>query len=798
MAFKRTLLSTHCLLALTAGSWSVVTLATLTDQPPIIMGAEDLTFSDIAITATGTVRGIEIYNPAHSAHGSITLSNSTVSAEQGDAIYLLDGDAILDNVGLLSEAGKGIDVNNYSNAKVSNSQITTHGTYGDGIWLAQADTTLSLSNSTITTDGAVAHALNAQYGKATFNDSVLSTSGSGSYGLHSENEVSGSGNTITTQGTSGIGVFAARGGVISLTNTTITTSGDSAAGLLAYPGSTINGDGLTVTTRGSDAAAGWVREGNLNLSNSQLSANGSGGIGLLVTSGISGIVSDITLDNTQVSSSGNVLQGNSNALAAVTASNGSVLTGNVRTDTTSRIALTLNRGSSLAGAVTGLDSFSIDGSSSWWLNGDSSLNQLNNNGTVTFSDATSGFNTLALSTLSGNGSFVMNSDIAALSADRIDVSGDISGSHLLSVKNSGAEPSAPDGIVTLVTSGGGAGVFRLAGGAVDAGAYSYGLQKSGNNWVLAAKTNSGGTLLPSPTAASALGLVNAIPTAWYSELSTLRSRLGEVREGNREGGAWVQTRGSKTRVDNQAGVAYQQNQQSVTLGVDSARAVESGQVINGLFSGISNSDLDFKGGSTGSINSFYLGAYSSWLHQDGWFTDSVLKLNNYNARANAVMSDGERSKGGFSVPALGLSFEAGRKLQLDDGWFVEPSAQLSTLWAKSDSFRFNNGLAARSGTARSQQVALHGVVGKSVTLSQGAQLTPWVRLSAIQELENNNRMTLNDQRFNNDLAGTRAEMTLGMSAQLQPDLQLYTEATTSKGRHISSPWNAAFGVRWSW
>ncbi|KGT92662.1 autotransporter outer membrane beta-barrel domain-containing protein [Enterobacter cancerogenus] len=58
--------------------------------------------------------------------------------------------------------------------------------------------------------------------------------------------------------------------------------------------------------------------------------------------------------------------------------------------------------------------------------------------------------------------------------------------------------------------------------------------------------------------------------------------------------------------------------------------------------------------------------------------------------------------------------------------------------------------------------------------------------------------TLNDQRFSNDLAGTRAEMTWRMPAQLQPDLQLYTAAATSKGRHMNSPLNAAFGVRWSW
>ncbi len=77
--------------------------------------------------------------------------------------------------------------------------------------------------------------------------------------------------------------------------------------------------------------------------------------------------------------------------------------------------------------------------------------------------------------------------------------------------------------------------------------------------------------------------------------------------------------------------------------------------------------------------------------------------------------------------------------------------------------------------------------GQVTDLIPGAQLTPWVRLSAIQELENNNRMTLNDQRFSNDLAGTRAEMTWRMPAQLQPDLQLYTEAATSKARHMNIP-----------
>ncbi|AZP69641.1 autotransporter outer membrane beta-barrel domain-containing protein [Pseudomonas poae] len=60
-----------------------------------------------------------------------------------------------------------------------------------------------------------------------------------------------------------------------------------------------------------------------------------------------------------------------------------------------------------------------------------------------------------------------------------------SGNHTLIVADSGHEPSAADGRLLLVDTNGGSAKFDLYGGHVDAGAFRYGLQQEGDDWVLA-------------------------------------------------------------------------------------------------------------------------------------------------------------------------------------------------------------------------------------------------------------------------------------------------------------------------
>lgn len=100
-----------------------------------------------------------------------------------------------------------------------------------------------------------------------------------------------------------------------------------------------------------------------------------------------------------------------------------------------------------------------------------------------------GYQNLTIDNLSGSGIFTLNTDLANQQSDQIIINGLVEGSHKLDVKDSGNEPQAANGKVTLVkTSGNGEAQFSLLNrDYVDAGAYRYRLSKEQNDWVLSNK-----------------------------------------------------------------------------------------------------------------------------------------------------------------------------------------------------------------------------------------------------------------------------------------------------------------------
>ena len=100
------------------------------------------------------------------------------------------------------------------------------------------------------------------------------------------------------------------------------------------------------------------------------------------------------------------------------------------------------------------------------------------------------FQTLTVGNLSGTGNFTLNTDLANQQSDKIVVTGSDSGSFGLNINDSGNEPNAANGKVTLVETVTGTAQFALLGkDYVDAGAYRYRLNQEGNNWVLSNKAN---------------------------------------------------------------------------------------------------------------------------------------------------------------------------------------------------------------------------------------------------------------------------------------------------------------------
>ncbi|EJM21871.1 outer membrane autotransporter barrel domain-containing protein, partial [Pseudomonas sp. GM21] len=113
-------------------------------------------------------------------------------------------------------------------------------------------------------------------------------------------------------------------------------------------------------------------------------------------------------------------------------------------------------------------------------------NQLD--GVVRFARVVDSFHTLTIDDpLSGNGHFVMNTDLASRQGDSLKLHGAVSGNHTLVVADSGADPVGAAQSLMLVDGNGGDGNFNLFGNTVDAGAYRFQLQQEGNDWYLASR-----------------------------------------------------------------------------------------------------------------------------------------------------------------------------------------------------------------------------------------------------------------------------------------------------------------------
>ncbi len=530
-------------------------------------------------------------------------------------------------------------------------------------------------------------------------------------------------------------------------------------------------------------AAGSLVEGNVSSNDVSLDASSIvgnvtsiGGAGLLKLLGGSTLKGDVSSSNVSLdasSMSGDITSGG----GVVSLANNSVFTGN----------------------LINVDSATLAGSSTWDMVGSNTLNSLAMNDSTVRFGATNAFYQLNVGTLSGNGTFVMDADYLTNEHDLLNVTGSATGSHTLLIAGSGADPTSPQPL-TVVQTGGGNATFTLAGDrAVDVGTYSYQLASASNSaggtdWFLDPNT---ATI--SPGTRSVLALFNTAPTVWYGELTSLRSRMGELRFNGGKAGGWVRTYGNKYNVDEASGVGYQQTQQGLSLGADAPLPVGDGQWLVGVLAGHSKSDLDLSRGTSGTVNSYYAGIYTTWMDQaSGYYFDGVLKFNRFRNDSKVSISDGTRAKGDYDNSGAGGSVEFGRHIKLSDGYFIEPYSQLSAVVIQGKDYQLNNDMRAEGDRTRSLLGKVGMTAGRNFEMSDGKVVQPYVRVAGVHEFAKNNEVQVNNNVFNNDLSGSRGELGAGVAVAFSDSLQVHADFDYSNGENIEQPFGANVGLRYSW
>lgn len=660
---------------------------------------------------------------------------------------------------------------------------------------ARSGTSLMLDNTQVVATGS-------DNGVALLNaDAIItnSTINSGAGGLTLGNSGGNVGSTAVVTGSqiSGArtGAVVNEGSVLTLVGSSVTGTGTDSRGVQFF-GGTVKAANSTISggTNGIRMLGGPVSPvplvGELVLDNTSV----QGLTGAAISIGeIGAAASDIKILNgsTLTGGNGNILEVGAGSSASMLV-DGSHLVGNVIVESGSTASLTLDHQATLTGRLENVSSLSLDNSGQWVMVENSQIGDLSmsNGGSVKFGDPGS-FYTLSVASLKGNGTFVMDADFSAGQTDFLEVTGQATGNHSLLVGSSGTDPKT-DSQLHIVNIGSGDAQFSLANGRVDLGTYSYDLIQKGNDWYLA----STGTI--SPGTSSVLALFNTAPTVWYGEMTTLRSRMGEIRQDQGSTGLWMRSYGNKFNVSESSGLAYKQQQQGLSFGADAPLPFGDGRWLVGLMGGYSKSDLDVQQGTSGTVDSYYVGAYTTWINESGYYFDGVLKFNRFQNESKISLSDGERAKGDYDNSGVGASLEVGRHVKLENDYFVEPYVQLSGVIIQGKHYDLDNGMTADGDRTRSLLGKLGATAGRNFYLSEGRVVQPYVRAAWVQEFAKNNEVEVNATTFNNDLSGARAELGVGLTLSMTERLHMYADVEYSNGEKIEQPYGFSVGVRYNW
>ncbi|VVE70224.1 putative autotransporter [Pandoraea anapnoica] len=601
----------------------------------------------------------------------------------------------------------------------------------------------------------------------------------------------------------GFGVHVGRAGSVLLKDTHIratdSITGWASAGVYSRDSEVLIHGGSATGDHGVWLASGIVRDESRAVLNGT-HIEGTNGAALLIQADpeiIDGHMVALTIENgtTMTGSNGMLIELRDGVDSTIVIDN-SQLTGDIVSDGSATMDLTLQNHASVTGKLINVDSLAVNSNGKWALTADQEMAKITMDGGFIDIHGTADagtFHTLDVTDLSGNGTFQMQADLKLGGADLLDVES-ATGEHQLHVRNTGTEGGVNTQL--LVEQASGDGTFSLVGDKVDAGVYAYVLKSTGEaggeqSWYLE-RTE---TLTPGTDAA--INIHSALPTAWLGEHTVLRQRLGEVRLGEGDGGgAWARVFGSKHNARPAAGLGYSQNQWGVIGGGDAvvARTDAGRWLVGGMF-GTSTSQLKFNNGSRGTIESHTLGAYATWLGNNGYYFDGVLKYNRFGSELDVRMSDGVRSKGDFANHGMGLSAEVGRKIEFGNRWFIEPFGQVAGMWANGTDFTLDNGMHATTSSTKSVLGTVGMNFGKTFETAKGT-FQPYGKVAVTHEFVRSNSVRVNGIDLQQDISGTRLEVGAGLAAQMAKNLQAYAEGSYSIGKRLDKPWGANVGVRY--
>ena len=160
---------------------------------------------------------------------------------------------------------------------------------------------------------------------------------------------------------------------------------------------------------------------------------------------------------------------------------------------------------------------------------------------------------------------------------------------------------------------------------------------------------------------------------WRSENSDMLQRMGDVRLANEESGLWARYYGGKNSFDAK-NTKYSTSFNAYQLGYD--KQLDNNKLFGTAVS-YNKGKNTYEMGGHGDGKAVSLSVYGSWNSDKGHYADVIVKGGKLDNDYTVYNDMGHKLEGDYDTWGLSLSAEYGRRMQMHNGFYIDPSVQFT-------------------------------------------------------------------------------------------------------------------------
>ena len=277
--------------------------------------------------------------------------------------------------------------------------------------------------------------------------------------------------------------------------------------------------------------------------------------------------------------------------------------------------------------------------------------------------------------------------------------------------------------------------------------------------------------------------------SFRNQINDVQKRMGDLRLDENTKGTWVRTFGGDVKFGD---MGLKNKYNTIQVGAD----FKKGNAYFGIMASLTEGESDMDRG-TGEDKTYGMGVYAGYMTDNGWYVDATAKQMHLQNKFKAKYNTGELSRGSYKTWGTSVSLEAGKRMNLPCGFFVEPQAEI--MYGRVQGIDYTT-----SAGVKVEQEAFESLIGRA-GLSVGKTFkdkgSVYANVSVLNDFAGKVKTSFSywnqETKTRDDMGGAWTEFAVGGTYKLNKNTAVYGEFATSKGTDLTNPIQWSLGLRFS-